>query len=485
MLFCLSLLVGATLYVVAQWSLGVIACSALLYSIGIVAFFRKPPAIILAIALGLTMFLGALRLWVSPVHEVALGNRAFTAHVLSVSSGGGNATVTARDESGAKYRFVTEAQVLPGDVVSIRGKVEAPKDFVNNTTGRIVSYESYMKARGIDATISFPQVEILEKGHGSISRILTIVQQHLTHVYATYLAYPFDAVVSGMVLGVQGGISDALKQLFLNTGTLHVLVLSGYNITLIAGVIGVLFRKARPQIKTIVIFLGIIFLVGVSGAGVASLRAGLMGSITLVALLARREYNPFRALLIAFLIFFSFSPLSVLYDPGFQLSFLATLAIVTLYPKIEAKFVSQKEGVLRAMQSIVVLSIFMPLFMLPYSMYFSGIIGLSSPIANIFAALFVPVITIVGMILLLLSWISPIASLLGFVLNVIVSIFLWILNVCVHIPVWNAPPLPGLLTTGIYLILFVIVFRNEATTFLQGLRNALVRQTNQLPRENQ
>jgi competence protein ComEC len=269
-----------------------------------------------------------------------------------------------------------------------------------------------------------------------------------------------------MVLGVQGGITDAIKNLFLNTGTLHVLVLSGYNITLVAGLLGAFFRNSRPQIKTAVMFVGIVFLVGVSGAGIAALRAGVMGSIGLLALLSRREYQPLRALAITYLIFFFGNPLSVFYDPSFHLSFLATFAIVALYPVLEARFVSAKQKWKKELQTLLLISVFMPLWMLPYSIYFSGVIGLSTPIANVVAALLVPSITVLGLLLLSVSWLAPLAGIVGSVVTLVSSLLLWLLAVCAYIPIWNAPPIPWWSAVVLYSIVIALFKQHEVATFI-------------------
>lgn len=471
-LFALLVTLGAILVHTAGFSLGAAGIAAFLIFLFILLFFRTKKGLLFGLCCAGALMLGALTIWKIPEQEVAFGNRAFMAKVVSVASGRETSTIVLKDGAGVKYRTSTTETVFPGDQVSVRGKVEVPKDFVTDS-GRVFPYQAYLLSRGVAATISFPELHVIEKGTRSIDRALSSVQQTFTDVFATYIRYPFDTVVSGMVLGVQGGITNEIKNLFRDTGTLHTLVLSGYNITLLTGILGLLFRGFPIKIRTVLSVFGILFLVGVSGAGVAALRAGIMGSLSLLAVVTRRSYDPLRGLMLAYLLFFFISPLQIFSDPGFHLSFLATAAIILLYPKIEAKFVRAKTQFWRVAQSIIVLSTFMPLIMLPYFMYFSGIFALSSPVANIFASLFVPGITIAGMILIVISFLHPLARFGGILLGMFVSLFVWILRLCAHVPLWQTPPLAWWGVLSIYSIVIGIFFRKEILTYLANVKTRL------------
>lgn len=489
--FAVASTVGAFLVAVGGFHMGQVALCAGIALAVIAVVYRTKQALIRGSIIAIALSIGAFAVVRMPQNDLVLGNRAFVARVVSISTGGSTRKITIRDADGVRYSAVVGEPLLPGDKISIRGIVSAPEDFISNTTGRTVHYEKLLEARRIDATIANPQVvQIASGAWWNPTRVFARAQLFFTSIYSTYITYPLDAVVAGMVLGVQGGITSVMKTLFLNTGTLHVLVLSGYNITLVAGLIGTLFRAARPKIKMFAMFLGIAFLVGISGAGVAALRAGIMGAISLVALLTRRAYDPLRALLFAYLFFFFLNPLEIFYDPSFHLSFLATVAIIDVYPRIESRLITTKNARKREVQTLFLLSFFMPLWMLPYGIYFSGVIALSSPIANIFAALLVSIITILGLVLLAFSWIVPLAGLIGSAVSILVALFLWLLRLCAHIPIWNAPPLSWWCMLGIYIAIVGIIRwklpeSNEDVATLVQPQTALLPLTNQSQQENQ
>jgi competence protein ComEC len=292
-------------------------------------------------------------------------------------------------------------------------------------------------------------------------------------MFSRNVPYPADSVVSGMVLGVQGDITPDMKNLFLTTGTLHTLVLSGYNITLLASVLATIFQSFSQRVRTVFSATGIAFLVGVSGVGVAALRAGIMGSLALFAVVTRRVYDPLRGLVIAYLFFFLANPYEIFADPGFHLSFIATFSIIVLYPRIEARVVRTEHRIWKPVLSTIVLSTTMPMLTLPYTMYFSGIFGLSSPIANSAASLLVPIITVAGMVLLVCSFVSPLAtgvgSALGFVTKTLITVLRW----CNHIPIWNTPPLSGWSVVGVYVMIVFVFCKKDIFIFFARLHKSL------------
>jgi predicted membrane metal-binding protein len=150
-----------------------------------------------------------------------------------------------------------------------------------------------------------------------------------------------------------------------------------------------------------------VLIVLISGAGVAAVRAGIMGTIALSAGLLRRSYLPLRALTISLLFFFFTNPIIIFADPGFHLSVLATIFMILVVPKIETLFlfVSEKFN----SRELVILALCVPLFMLPYTMYFSGLVPMASPFANILMAITTPFFMLAGASILAVTWCGPFA----------------------------------------------------------------------------
>lgn len=482
-LFCISLIIGATLYNILHVSILNISLISVLWGGFFCLVFRNKRAIVLGLALGATVLLGALRFWMIEPHSIPLGNQALTGVIRNVderldktlvtvhidpstSSGQANIQVALRDKQ----------KLLPRDSVSVRGKVELPEDFLTET-GRTFDYDEYLASKGIDAVIGFGQIVKIEEGKFSFNRVATIIRFWIAEVLGSYITFPVDGIVGGMLVGFQGGIPKYLSDIFRYTGTLHTLVLSGFNITVLAGFLGLLLRRFPFRVKTILIAIGITILVIVSGAGVAAVRAGIMGSIALFAGMSLQTYKVFRALLLSFLFFFFTSPQTIFVDPGFHLSFLATVFIILLLPILNEKIKLIPIYKKLNLRELLILAIGLPIFMLPYTMYFSGLFPVVSPVANIFLVPIIPILMLGGLVVVLTSFIPFLPVAIGSVTSFIGMITIKVLTFLNTFPQWHTPPLSGWGVALFYGVLFVLIFRKSIMKYFEHLQNTFQPQT--------
>lgn len=482
-LFCISLILGATLFFSFGFSILEISIVSVLWGTLFCFVLKNKRAAILGLALGVTVLLGAIRVWMIPVVEPQLGNQAFIGVIKSVDERLDKTLLKVRIKDTNTNIQVTireKQNFLPGDTVSVRGKVELPEDFVTDT-GRIFDYDSYLSSRGVDAVVGFAQVVQIKQSNFSINRLATRIRNFIAETLAENINFPVDGIVAGMLVGFQGAIPKYLSDIFRETGTLHTLVLSGYNITVLAGFLGLLFRKLPFKIKTVLIALGIGTLVLISGSGVAATRAGIMGSIALLSGVTLQSYNVLRALFVSLLFFFFLNPKTIFVDPGFHLSFLATLFIVTILPILKERFVFPPAGGTKSknnLRELIILSVGLPIFMLPYMMYFSGLFPLVSPIANIFLAPIIPVLMLGGVAVVSLSFVPFVSSAIGFIVSFIGDISIKILTFFANFPQWQTPTLPPWCVVIFYFILFVTIFRKEIVIYFAHLRNIFQQQPN-------
>ncbi len=473
----LALSFGAIAYENLHAELFVIALAASSIAIFYWFSYRTIRGLLFGVVLGGAILLGAFAIWNEEkvLPSELFGNRAFDATVVSIDRRLGRTNLTIRDEEYSEkiqlFLYQT-TKVLPGDKISVRGVIEQPEVFLTDN-GRLFDYPAYLSGKGIVGVGQNVQIVLQEKGKPSLSRVATMLRFHIADMYATHLSFPIDGVIAGMTVGYQGALPETIQDLFRNTGVLHVLVLSGYNITLLAGFLGLLLRRLPFRLRTVLIIISIAMLVMISGSGIASVRAGIMGGIALVAGLSIRTYRPLRALVLAYLFFFFLSPRTIFSDPGFHLSFLATAFMVLGLPKIERLFlfIPKTRGV--DLRELLMLAVSLPLFMLPYTMYFSGAFPLASPVANILLALATPLLMVLGIVVLLFSWISPIAHIFGVIASVVGQAVLWMLEGFAQLPIWQTPGLPWWAVAGVYSIFFVVLFRRELRDFMRQLQNSL------------
>lgn len=136
------------------------------------------------------------------------------------------------------------------------------------------------------------------------------------------------SLISGVLLGADEGMPAGTLQAFRATGTAHILAVSGFNVTLVAGAALALFRStlgARRGAAAAVA--AVVAYTLLSGAEPAVVRAAVMAGISLLALRLGRQADGLTSLAAAALLMTAIDPY-LIGDLGFQFSFLATLYLV-------------------------------------------------------------------------------------------------------------------------------------------------------------
>jgi len=135
--------------------------------------------------------------------------------------------------------------------------------------------------------------------------------------------------------------------------------------------------------------LGIILFAILVGGGATVVRSSIMAIVALFGELARKDYSVSRALFIAALLMIFINPLIILYDPSFQLSFLATLGLVTLSSPLEKKlgFITEKFGV----RNLVASTLATQIFVSPLIFHMIGELSIVSIFVNILVLPFIPI----------------------------------------------------------------------------------------------
>lgn len=447
---------------------------------GVLLFFSigGRRAFLIALTLTLTMFAGVYRLSLidPPVPRYGTGERQGV--VRSVDTRLDKTIYTVREkERNAKVQVhTTTGGLLPGDRVTFEGNLQKPQAFLTDS-GRMFDYEGYLASRGVSGVMFRGEIE-LEKAYDlsvegvvwiSLIRFATNIRFFIADTLGNFITFPVDGIISGMLVGYQGGIPEGVSDTFRNTGLLHMLVLSGYNITMLGAGIGVLFKRAPLMVKNIAIAIGILLLVLVSGAGVSAIRAGVMGGIGILATSSRNNYDAFRALLVSFVLFFIVSPLSILYDPGLHLSFLATFFLIALLPKIVRFFWWVPNIWNGGLREYIALTSGIALFMVPYLLYFSGVFPYVTPLANALVGPLVPLFMLGGLFVVFLSPISVIADAVGTVVSFAGQWVLKGMSFLETLPIYQHPPFSWWVLVVIYGSIVLLFFWREILAFRQRL----------------
>lgn len=179
------------------------------------------------------------------------------------------------------------------------------------------------------------QNSVYLKISSALESVKTEFESSLNHS----LPEPEASFASGILLGSKQKIPKKLRNDFKITGTSHVLAISGYNITVIAGALGsifLLFQISQPAGFWLTSAILGAFAV-LTGASPSIVRAAIMGVLALFARKNGRIYSSINALVFVGALMVFFEPKILRFDLAFQLSFLATSGIILISPIIEEK----------------------------------------------------------------------------------------------------------------------------------------------------
>ncbi len=119
-----------------------------------------------------------------------------------------------------------------GDIVRLRGKVKTPPE------NEDFSYRDYLAAQHIHSYMSSAEVTVLPGNGGNpiLKAVYGFKEKSLENIYQLF-PDPESSLLAGILLGVDTGLTDQLQQAFKNTGTAHIIAISGFNMSIIAGAV--------------------------------------------------------------------------------------------------------------------------------------------------------------------------------------------------------------------------------------------------------
>jgi competence protein ComEC len=212
-----------------------------------------------------------------------------------------------------------------GDLLEITGNLQTPperEDF---------SYKQYLENRGVFSYMTYPRINMV--GNGAGNPVLTVIYSIRDRIALTVeqiMPQPEAAFLSGMLVGRDEDIPDFLQKAFKQTGTSHLVAISGFNITIVAGLILALAGRLLP--KRWSVWAAVIILTGyavMAGASPSVVRAAIMGALAMIGQSIGRNRTAVNSLGLAAAVMTLFNPL-ILRDIGFQLSVAATAGILLI-----------------------------------------------------------------------------------------------------------------------------------------------------------
>jgi len=260
--------------------------------------------------------------------------------------------------------------------------------------------------------------------------LLKPLQESFTKNLDQLLPYPQSVLLSGILLGSQGNLPFFLKKELQATSTIHIVVVSGQNLTMLAGFL----MSLAPFIgrkKTIILTLGaIVFYSVLTGLGIPVIRAAIMVSLVFLAKLMGKDGLDWWILLLTVGVMLLINPNWIL-SISFQLSVMATLGVVVMAP-ILLPFFKQVPNILR---EDLVVSLSAQILTLPFIAYNFGQISIIGVLVNGLVLWCISLVMISGFFTLAVSFLSTtLGQIIGLLPGVLLTYFIYIVEIFSKIP---------------------------------------------------
>lgn len=278
--------------------------------------------------------------------------------------------------------------VAYGDRIRAEGELALPEAFETGE-GRVFDYPGFLAKDRILYQMSFAKVERLEGNEGFFlkSWALWLKQRYLDGL-ANALNEPQAGLAGGITVGDKRGLGEELSETFRIVGLTHIVVLSGYNIMVVVEALLRWLARAPQALRLSIAGFVAFFFAAITGFASASTRAAAMAMIAITGKATGRTYLASRALAVVAVGMIAWNPYVLAYDPGFQLSIIATAGLIFISPLLEKylRWVPERFGV----REIASATIGTQLAVLPLLLYQNGMLSVFALPANLLALAVIP-----------------------------------------------------------------------------------------------
>ena len=362
----------------------------------------------------------------------------------------------------------TQEKLYPDDIIKIEGNITneliiLPKR--DNIKNSLKSFDlmKYWNTKGQDLLIMYPKLtKIKEAEQHSIYYYSYIFREKFYLGLEKVMNNENAGILMAMLWGDESHISKELNNKYRDAGISHVLVLSGYNLVLVAAFAGLIFKKLslRNRVVASIIFVGIFLLLANTSSPVW--RASLMSFYVFMTMYFLKPANSRLIIWFTGFMFCLYSPSIATYDVSFHMSFLATLSIIYFYPLLKSLIyikygIKDKNNSYKNFIDIILVTISANILILPYIMFQFGTLKLTGVLVSILISGLIPFIMLFGF---LAGVFASISVFLGIVFGLAADFLINIMSFTVELT-YNMEPLINnglslIYLTVVYIILYVI-----------------------------
>jgi competence protein ComEC len=298
----------------------------------------------------------------------------------------GNSEIPVR--AGVLAEMPAHARLAYGDHVQVYGKLELPQAF-DTGDGSQFDYPQYLAAQGIEYQLGYAQIDSITGNSGDPLQAFAIgTKENFLRGLNIVMPDPEAALAGGITVGDKRSVGPELTNDFQRDSLVHMIVLSGYNITVVLNAVARLLAWSPRFLQFGGSIFVVVFFIFMAGGASSATRAGLMAVVAVLARVTHRVYLGERVLAFVSLAMVAWNPMILCFDPSFQLSALATLGLILFTPTFAAWFakIPEKFGAREILASTCATQ----LMVLPLLLYQNGMFSIVALPANLLALLPVP-----------------------------------------------------------------------------------------------
>jgi len=339
-------------------------------------------------------------------------------------------------------------------------------DYLKIKKGQIVNLDEPFYSDGLLVYFEIKKPEVEKIAAKSIFNQAFLFREKLKSIFNYYLKEPQASLLNSLVFGRKGNLNKEIEEKINLAGLSHLVAVSGLHLVLLIKIISE-FLKFFPLTKIIKFFILILFLLFFSllaGLTPSVLRALVMALLVIFAELNFRIYEPFNSFLFTLCLMTYLNPLSLFYDLGFELSFLATFGIICFNPLLrEQKLFKNLKlpNFLKSFEDTFFASLSSLIFVYPWIIFKTGQIIALVMLSNLLIVPIISWVLIFAFLLIICHFFYLPSLVLGWFLNLILSYILKVVDFISSFKIfvfWINPKIRPIFLLS-YLFLFFYYFK--------------------------
>lgn len=303
-------------------------------------------------------------------------------------------------------------RLIPGNIVRIEGTYQLGSESKN--PGEF-DYNNYLHSKGISGLLHIRDeydVKVIDWSSNFMQTGIFNARKYVDSKIISLHNTRSAGLLRGLLLADRSKIDFETRTEFVNSGVMHILAVSGLHVGYILLIF--IFTLGRFNIiaRSILTGVGLLLFLLLTGMPASVFRAVSMAIVIILAYISNRTTNIFNSLAIAAFIVLIFDP-EELFNPGFQLSFLAVLSIAVIYPIIRKYIYSLglKSKIIKSLLLFMGVSLSAQIGTLPLTFIYFGKLSLVALLTNIVVIPLAGIIVGIAIFTLVLSLvITPFAS---------------------------------------------------------------------------